>query len=162
MRSPSRPHDLLEALSYSVYRHACTRVWCRAPTSLELTRVRPIHARSAPPSQAALSNLQISVFVRKRPMLPFEMKAGAFDVVTPSSRDVGPSLVVHEPKTPAGRSWQGIRVSRARIFFLGLCFHSLETVKTPHFFLRTVFSQPRDCENTIFFSSECVFTASRL
>ena len=53
----------------------------------------------APPSASALENVRISVFVRKRPMLPDETKAGNFDVVTPSNRDVGPSLVMHEPKT---------------------------------------------------------------
>lgn len=56
-------------------------------------------ASPAPPSSGALSELKISVFVRKRPLLPDEIKAGAFDVVSPSCREVGPSLVVHEPKT---------------------------------------------------------------
>jgi hypothetical protein len=69
----------------------------------------------APPSQAALSSLQISVFVRKRPLLPFEAKAGAFDVVTPSSRDVGPSLVVHEPKTMVDLSKVSLAVTPAVI-----------------------------------------------
>ncbi|KAL1511097.1 hypothetical protein AB1Y20_005919 [Prymnesium parvum] len=53
----------------------------------------------APPPPPPASDLRLSVFVRSRPLLPDEVKAGAFDVVTPSNRDVGPLLVVHEPKT---------------------------------------------------------------
>jgi hypothetical protein len=47
----------------------------------------------------AVCDARIAVFVRKRPVLRDEEKAGSFDVVTPSSAEVGTSLVVHEPKT---------------------------------------------------------------
>ena len=48
---------------------------------------------------AVSSSAPITVFVRKRPVLADEAKAGAFDVVTPAAAEVSTSLVMHEPKT---------------------------------------------------------------
>ena len=66
-----------------------------------------VRYRNANPSKESVSpnslgkNIQeapISVFVRKRPMLPDELRSGGFDVVTPHSSEVSSGLVVHEPK----------------------------------------------------------------
>ena len=53
----------------------------------------------APPLQPPNADAPISVFVRCRPLLDFERKAGGFEVVTPATSEVGSSLVMHEPKT---------------------------------------------------------------
>jgi hypothetical protein len=47
-----------------------------------------------PPSES-----RIAVFVRARPLLEHELKAGGFGVVTAGSSEVSSSLVMHEPKT---------------------------------------------------------------
>ena len=54
---------------------------------------------SLAPAALSTSDAPIAVFVRKRPLLPDELKGGAFDVVTPHSAEVSTSLVMHEPKT---------------------------------------------------------------
>ena len=54
---------------------------------------------SLAPSTIAMSDTPITVYVRCRPMLPDEKKAGLYTVVTPQCPEVGHNLVVHEPKT---------------------------------------------------------------
>ena len=52
-----------------------------------------------PPATLAAAEHRISVFVRCRPLLEFELKAGGFEVVTVPSRETSPTLIMHEPKT---------------------------------------------------------------
>ena len=67
----------------------------------------PLAARSAPPSQAALSNLQISVFVRKRPMLPFEIKEFVEDLLGVTIR--------HDPQMDKQAFLRDVREALAKV-----------------------------------------------
>ena len=57
---------------------------------------QPACALQAPPR---VSDSRLSVFVRCRPLLPEDAKAGGFDVITTEGAEEGAGLVLHEPKT---------------------------------------------------------------
>ena len=57
---------------------------------------QPAQALMPPPR---VSDSRLSVFVRCRPLLADEARAGGFDVITTGAAEVGAGLVLHEPKT---------------------------------------------------------------
>ena len=70
---------------------------------------------------------QLSVYVRSRPLLSEEAKAGGYGVVTTPSAEVGTALVVHEPKTMVDLS----KVSSCVIAGLPACLSACVCLRMP-------------------------------